>query len=159
MVLRRLAAVRRLLGVLRRDRSGQALVEFAIVLPLLLLLLVGIIEMAGAWRTLQVITNASREAARTAVVPLSSAADIQDILDDYLLSGGLDPTLATVAYRCDDEDGLCPGVARSGRTTEVELSYPYTFRSLGPLLNLACGGCGTGWGTIPLRSATIMRNE
>lgn len=143
----------------RLDRKGQALVEFAFVLPLLLLLLVGIIEMAGAWRTLQVITNASREAARTAVVPLSSPDDVQDILDNYLLSGGLDPTLATVTYSCDEEAGLCPGLARSGRTTGVELSYPYTFRSMGPLLNLACGGCGTGWGTIPLRSATVMRNE
>lgn len=159
MAFRGMAALTSLARVLRRDRRGQALVEFAFVLPLLLLLLVGIIEMAGAWRTLQVITNASREAARTAVVPLSSAADIQDILDDYLTSGGLDPALAVATYRCDEDEGLCPGMARSGRTTTVELSYPYTFRSLGPLLNLACGGCGTGWGTIPLRSVTVMRNE
>lgn len=151
--------MRRIATALQRERSGQALVEFAIVLPLLLLLLVGIIELAGAWRTLQVITNASREAARTAVVPLSSAADVQDILDNYLTSGGLDPAQATVVYRCDEDAGLCPGLARSGRITGVELSYPYTFRSLGPLLNLACGGCGTGWGTIPLRSVTVMRNE
>jgi hypothetical protein len=144
---------------LRGDTRGQALVEFAFVLPLLLLLLVGIIEMAGAWRTLQVVTNASREAARTAVVPMSSPAAVRDILDGYLLSAGFDPTLATVNYRCDGVDGLCPGASRSGRSTEVELSYPYTFRSLGPLLNLACGGCGTGWGTIPLRSVTVMRNE
>jgi hypothetical protein len=144
---------------LRGDTRGQALVEFAFVLPLLLLLLVGIIEMAGAWRTLQVVTNASREAARSAVVPMSSPTEVRAILDRYLLSAGFDPSLATVTYRCDGAAGLCPGAARSGRSTEVELSYPYTFRSLGPLLNLACGGCGTGWGTIPLRSVTVMRNE
>jgi len=150
----------RLWQSLRREARGQAMVEFAFVLPLLLLLLVGIIEMAGAWRTLQVVTNASREAARTAVVPMSSPTSVREILDGYLLSAGLDPALATVSYRCDGAgDDLCSGASRSGRSTEVELSYPYTFRSLGPLLNLACGGCGTGWGTIPLRSVTVMRNE
>ncbi len=49
-------------------RRGQALVEFAMVLPLLLLLLVGLIEFGRAWNLHQVVTDASREGARHAVL-------------------------------------------------------------------------------------------
>jgi hypothetical protein len=40
----------------------------AIVLPVLLLLVFGIIEMSNAWRTFQVVTNAAREGARVAIL-------------------------------------------------------------------------------------------
>lgn len=145
--------------ILAGRKEGQALVEFAIVLPLLLLLIVGIVELAAAWQTMQVITNAAREGARRAIVPMSTEAEVREALDTFLTSAGFDPDQAQVTLRCDGADGLCPGFSRSGRSTEVELVYPYTFRSLGPLLNLVCGGCGEGWGTIPLRSVTVMRNE
>lgn len=151
----------------RRGDEGQALVEFAIVLPLFLLLLVGIIEMAAAWQTLQIVTNAAREGARRAVVPSSSEVQAREAIDFYLVSAGLEavPTMRTVDFRCGNVltatfvDEFCAPGARSGRAIEVTLSYRYTFRSLGPVLNMACGGCGTGWGTIPLRSVTVMRNE
>ena len=149
----------------RGGDEGQALVEFAIVLPLFLLLLVGIIEMAGAWQTLQIVTNAAREGARRAVVPSSSEGQATDAIHFYLASAGLEAGESTVDFRCGDAsgstfaDGFCPAASRSGRAIEVTLSYPYTFRSLGPVLNMACGGCGSGWGTIPLRSVTVMRNE
>ena len=43
--------------------SGQSLLEFAIVLPILLALLVGIFEFGVAWNRKQVLTNAAREGA------------------------------------------------------------------------------------------------
>ena len=60
-------------------RRGQALVEFAMVMPLLLLLLVGLIEFGRAWNLHQVVTDASREGARHAV--LQSEADPADRQD------------------------------------------------------------------------------
>ena len=50
-----------------KDQKGVAAVEFAIVLPLLVLLLVGIIEASICFYNKQVITNASREAARAGI--------------------------------------------------------------------------------------------
>jgi len=52
----------------QENENGQSLVEFALVLPLLLLLVVGIAEAGRAWMTQNVLTGAVREAARIAVV-------------------------------------------------------------------------------------------
>ena len=49
--------------MLRHNQKGAALIEFAIVLPLLLLLVFGAIEFGLLFYNKQVITNASREGA------------------------------------------------------------------------------------------------
>jgi Flp pilus assembly protein TadG len=51
----------------RRGR-GQALVEFALVIPLFLLLLVGLFDLGRAVFAYNTLTNAAREGARTAIV-------------------------------------------------------------------------------------------
>lgn len=48
----------------RRAGGGQGLVEFAIILPLMLMLLIGIIEFGRLGTTYAAVTSASREAAR-----------------------------------------------------------------------------------------------
>ena len=55
---------------LRRDRRGrgQALVEFALVIPIFLLLLVAIFDMGRAVFAYNTLTNAAREGARMAIV-------------------------------------------------------------------------------------------
>lgn len=57
-----------LTGTDRRKEGGQALVEFALVLPLLLLLVFGGIEFGRLYHSHLVITSAAREGARTAAV-------------------------------------------------------------------------------------------
>lgn len=52
----------------RTSERGQALAEFALVLPLVLLFIAGIVEMGRAWNIKQVVTDAAREGARYAVV-------------------------------------------------------------------------------------------
>jgi Flp pilus assembly protein TadG len=51
-----------------KSQKGAAAVEFAIVLPLLVLLLFGIIEFSTVYYDQAVITNASREGARAGIV-------------------------------------------------------------------------------------------
>src|SRR4029077_3264030 len=55
---------------LRRDRRGrgQALVEFALVIPIFLLLLIAIFDMGRAVFAYNTLTNAAREGARIAIV-------------------------------------------------------------------------------------------
>jgi hypothetical protein len=53
--------------VMKRDathRRGQGLVEFALVVPLFLVLLFGMIEFGRAWMTKNILTGAAREAVR-----------------------------------------------------------------------------------------------
>ncbi len=53
---------------LQRSEAGQSLVEFALVLPVLLLLLLGIIQFGAVFNALITLNAAAREGARTAVM-------------------------------------------------------------------------------------------
>jgi Flp pilus assembly protein TadG len=68
-----------------RDQKGVALVEFAIALPLLLLLLFGFIEFGVLLHNKQVITNASREGARAAInpVPILTPGEVVNVVENY----------------------------------------------------------------------------
>ena len=70
-----------------RNQKGAALVEFAIVLPLLLVLVFGMIEFSIMFYDKAVITNASREGARAGIVydfpDRISTGDIETIVGNY----------------------------------------------------------------------------
>ena len=53
---------------LAKHDKGQSLVEFALVIPILLLLMVGIMEFSRAWMTKNIMTAAAREGARVLAV-------------------------------------------------------------------------------------------
>ena len=80
-----------------RDERGGALVEFALVLPLLMLVLMGMVDFAQAWHTRHVLADAAREGARRAVVDdpgekvgtaVAPGAVPAVILDRFARSGG-----------------------------------------------------------------------
>src|SRR5687767_3180728 len=80
----------------KRAESGQSLVEFAIVLPVLLALVVGIFEFGRAWNVDQVLTNAAREGARRAVIPTATEDDVFEAVEDAMENAALDPDLGSV---------------------------------------------------------------
>lgn len=132
---------------------GQVLVEFVLVLPILLVLVIGIIEFASAWRVSQTITNVAREGARYAVVAQGpSTGDEGEVVDsvrNWLNDAGLDGSSATITAVLS---------ADSGDPDEVTIEYPYEFIFFGPVLNMI-GGDGSNFGTITLATKTSMRNE
>ena len=65
-------------------RKGAATVEFALVVPFLLLLLVGVFEFGRAIMVQQILTNAAREGARRAVVEGATAAEVETLVVSYL---------------------------------------------------------------------------
>lgn len=143
-------------GVLRSDR-GQAVVEFMIVFPLLVLLVFGIIEMGAAWRTYQVTTNAAREGARLTVLPSANEDDIRAAIADRLTEGGLNPSDATIDFVCDSGD--CFGAGRTtGAGAEVRIAYPFNFVLLGPIADYVAGG-GDSFGSVTMQTGFVMRIE
>jgi Flp pilus assembly protein TadG len=70
-------------------RNGQSLVEFALVLPLLVALTIGMLEFGIFLYNQQMITNASREGARRGIVsrtervPITGADSIQSVVENY----------------------------------------------------------------------------
>ncbi len=136
---------------IRPKESGQSLVEFAIVLPILLALLVGIFEFGVAWNRKQVLTNAAREGARRAVVPPSpTPADTVDaVVDNYLTSAGIQPTDVNRNY-----SGLA---STTGGTVTIQLQMTHTMPFVSSVAGLLGGG-GTP-GSVTLTSVVNMRKE
>src|SRR6186713_1829831 len=69
---------------LRNKRRGAAAVEFAIVLPVFVILVFGMIEYGRMVMVQQVITNASREGARSAVLDGATTTSVQSAVTTYL---------------------------------------------------------------------------
>ena len=57
----------------RDQADGQALVEFALILPILILLLVGIFDFGRAIYAFNTVNNAARESVRVAIVDQNCA--------------------------------------------------------------------------------------
>lgn len=136
---------------LRRADEGQSLAEFAILLPILLGVVIGIFEFGRAWNIDQVLTNAAREGARLAVIPTSSEDDVVEAVEEALTNAGLDPSLASIRPR-----GIGDGY---GTPTSLEVRYPYEFTFLGPIIAFLGDGEGENPGAITLNSRITMRNE
>ena len=88
----------RLFTKLRRDKKGQSMVEFALILPLLVLLLMAILELGSIFHSYLLITYASREGVRMGVVGHADEqinTRIQEIcstLDGTQLTVKIEPT-------------------------------------------------------------------
>lgn len=67
-----------------RHRLGSAVVEFALVCPLFLLLVFGIIEFGRMLMVQQVLTNATREGARRATVESATKTEVEQLVTNYL---------------------------------------------------------------------------
>ncbi len=119
--------------------------EFALILPMFLLLLFGMVEFGRAWMTRNILTGAAREAVRLAAVQAdnvaaASAAQIraQEVLNSAGIYGG------QVYVR--DINGTEP-------TVEVLVTYNFPI-----IVGGFFGFTGPG-NTIPLSSTTTMRRE
>ena len=86
----------KLIGRSFSDR-GQSIVEFALVVPLLLLLLVGIIEFGRLWMTMNVLTGAAREGVRVAAVTAPDEDRVINTVQNYLISANLSGSTITVS--------------------------------------------------------------
>ncbi len=110
MRLRTPARLRRLLLRTAGER-GAEIFEFAMVAPLLLTLLLGIIWMARAYNIYQTITRAAREGARTAAVntctlcgnAIATNSSVRTAVTTSLSASNLDPAKVTNAF-----SGTCP---------------------------------------------------
>jgi hypothetical protein len=117
------------LSAKRNRRRGQSLVEFAILLPLLILIVFGVLDLGRAFFALITITNAAREGARFAVLKLPLAdgmsttesdqiklAAVAEILPTDL---GIDPDSLHVTTTC------IPSPCGSGSSLQVTVDAHY----------------------------------
>jgi Flp pilus assembly protein TadG len=82
-----------------RSEKGQAMVEFALVLPLLLALLCGIVDFGWLYYNQITLNNAAREGARYAVIHYDPSTDWKDAAEDRMLGSmaGVSSAVAIVS--------------------------------------------------------------
>lgn len=114
------AAVRRLRR-LAGDRSGVTAVEFALVAPVLIAMVVGVIELARAGYTQGVVSFAAEEATRFAMVNYTvSEADVRQLAEDCLL--GINPERIDAIVVTGPVDPV-----DNTRAISVEVGYSFEF--------------------------------
>ena len=168
-----------------KNQKGAAAVEFAIILPLLLVLLFGIVEFSILFYNKAMITNASREGARAGIVFAETRlneSDICQVVTDYCqnylinfdsaenVHCGLDAdsdhndthpkyTPYGGASPADDinvNTAIASDSISSGDSLTVRIEYNYDFLVFPNLAELLGGSFA---GIQKLNAVTVMRYE
>jgi Flp pilus assembly protein TadG len=136
-----------------KDARGSEVVEMALMLPILMAVLAGIVDMGFLFNNYQTLTNAAREGARMAAVPGWREIDVDDRVKDYLAADGMNTAavLTTVTPVAID----VPGGTMNG--VKVVVSYPYNYMILGPLMQLIAPA--SSFTQVTLAAAATMRTE
>lgn len=119
-----------------KSEKGQSLVEFALVLPVLIMLLFGIIDFSNYFYKSLTIDHAGREAARAASIGQSEG----------------DVKLVAQKQSFNDIGVVVNFVPTSDSEKEAKITITYSVKLLTP-------GVGSLVGTIPITNTTVMRVE
>ncbi|GAH83835.1 unnamed protein product [marine sediment metagenome] len=123
-------------GVIKSEKGASA-VEFAIILPILIILVFGIVQFGIAFNNYITITHAAREGARIAAVDLNNP-DLKNIIIERAYPVPITP----------DDITITPEGTNIGDPVEVEITYNISITI--PLVG--------SW-DIPLKNKAIMRLE
>lgn len=127
---------------LKNLRRGSAVVEMAVMAPLLITAMLGMIEVGYAFMVKQTVTLAAREGARAGALPGGTLNDVQGAVDAAMASPGL------TGYSLDSNvSSLSP----SDTEVWVEVSIP--------LDRATFTGSLLGGGSFNITGKTTMRRE
>lgn len=105
--------------------NGQSLVEFALLLPLLVVILFGIIEFGQLWMTMNVLSGAAREGTRVAAVTAPDASQVRNAVLSVLNAANINNAAISVSG---------PDAANQVTVT-VQINYTVTTANIVPGLN------------------------
>ena len=121
-----------------RGRRGQSMVEFALVVPVFILLLVGLFDLGRAVYAYNTVNNAAREAGRLAIVD-----QYEDHIKDEALAAatgvGVLRDDVTVTYELPN-GAPCPNVGSDGISACVAVvTVPHRFEAATPIIGNLIG--------------------
>lgn len=127
---------------LLKSKKGQAMVEMAIVIPILLIILMGIFEFGRIFNTYIILTNASREGARRAALGASDT-EVNEKINNAVLY--LDSTNLTTL--------ITPSKSSRKRGSEVKINIQYDVDIIAPIIDTIIPN------PFHLETQTVMRVE
>lgn len=138
------------------SECGAEVIEFAIVLPLLLLIIFGMVDFGFLFQRYVVLTNAAMEGARVAVLPGYNDTDAENRVIAYGMDSGL-PGADTCPPLCPDSGSTdLPGPGTTlwpGKV--VTVTYVHTYSYIGPIAELF----GGSFSTVTLTARATMRSQ
>ena len=134
----------------RKHRRGVAAVEFAIIAPVFFLLILGMIEIGRGVMVQQIITNASREGARLAVLPETTATEVTDRVEEILTASGING--ASTQILGESGGPIDPQNSGYGEVIKVVVTVPFSSVSWLPGADKYLAG-------RDLTATTVMRGE
>lgn len=137
------------------SERGAELIEFALVFPILLMVVLGIVDFGFLFQRMEVVTNAAREGARIAVLPGYLEADVRARVQNYVTSGGVPTTSGNPDINIDMAYSIPmpSGTPMTGKRVEVVYTHQYIF--IGPI----AGWFGGSFTSVPVTGVAIMRDE
>ena len=109
------------------NEQGQTMTEFALVLPILVVFLFGIIQFGIAFNNYVTITDAARAGARKAAVSRESGDPVGDCTSAVLAAtDNLNMTQPGAGVTCSYDPSMTPGTQ-----VQVTVNYPYSINLFG----------------------------
>lgn len=137
----------------RKQRRGAAVVEFAIVAPIFLLFVFGMIEWGRMVMVQQILTNAAREGSRRASVEEITDLEARRATEAYLTSAGVTGATVTVTTIAS----VPPDYAES---VNVAIKLPFSNASYLPVpYSFLKDTFGLDLSGLSLDSTSTMRRE
>jgi len=135
------------------SEKGAELIEFALVFPMLLLVVLGIIDWGLVFSRYEVLFNAAREGARVSVLPGYTCDDVETRVNQYVQGMGLNS--GNVTTDCNDPPQIIDVGPACISVRPVTVSYVHSFDYLGGIITLF----GGSFGTKTLSATASMRDE
>ncbi|MRH44309.1 pilus assembly protein [Aquibacillus halophilus] len=123
-----------------KSEKGQSLVEFALILPVLILLLFGIVDFGRIFHAYLTLDHAGREAARSASIGEEDKEVIITVVKEN----------ASGLSLIDEKIVISENLGKSGEEVTITITYPVNFVT--PVI-------GNIIGTFDLKNKTVMRIE
>jgi hypothetical protein len=138
-------------------RRGQATVEFALAIPLFIILMLGVLDLGMAIYRVNGTSQAAREIARAASVhpcvndQACVRGDTPEVQAVIAIQKGLIPNLLTPTFKCVRDDGSVISGPGTGCTSHdsVRVTVIAPYKPISPLLGLS--------GTWNLQSSSTIK--
>jgi Flp pilus assembly protein TadG len=130
-----------------KREAGSVAIEFALLLPVLMTFFAGLIEFGFALYFQEIITNASREAARAGIIigaPRPTTGEITSVALTYMTNFGVSCTASCVS--------VTGAQGNSGTDLTVGVDVPYRFMLLPGFIDGFVSD-------VTLRAITTMKHE
>ena len=120
--------------------KGQAMVEFTLILPVLLMIIMGIVEFGRAYSAYLTIQNAAREGVRLGI---TGATDAEVATAVEQVASTLDPSALTV--------NVTPAETSRSPGELLTVTVSYRFQFLVPLISNIVGSLGNFTSSMTMR--------